>query len=167
MTKSRVARPEQVKFLGFEIRKGQDFLYKARPHKLSVKKLKEKVRRITMRRWSINMTTRLARLRYLFRGWFNYFKHNKMKRLVSEIDSYTRVRLSMCIWKQWKTVKNRQKALMKLGIPKRKAWEWANTRKGYARTANSFIMTRSVTNKILVKRGFLTMESLFQQAFIY
>ena len=120
-----------------------------------------------MMSWSINMTTRLDRLRYLFRGWFNYFKYNKMKSLASEIDRYTRVRLRMCIWKQWKFVKNRQKSMMKLGIPKRKAWEWANTRKGYARTANSFIMNRSVTNKILVKRGFLTMESLFQQTFIY
>ena len=52
---------------------------------------------------------------------------------------------------------------MQLGIDKRKAWEWANTRKGYARVALSFIMTRSVTNEVLKKKGYVTLESLHYQ----
>ena len=113
------------------------------------------------------MTVRLSKLKYLFRGWFNYFKNDKMKTFAKAIDRNTRFRLRMCIWKQWKTNKARQKALIKLGISKSKAWEWANTRKGYARVASSFIMTRTVTNSTLEKRGFLTMENLYLQAFIY
>lgn len=166
VTKSQVARPEQIKFLGFGFSKGYDYLYKARPHKISIAKFKAKVKRLTSRRWSVNMTVRLAKLRYLFRGWFNYFKNDKMKTFAKAIDRNTRFRLRMCIWKQWKTNKARQKALIKLGISKSKAWEWANTRKGYARVASSFIMTRTVTNATLEKRGFLSMENLFTQAFI-
>ena len=160
VTKSQVARPKEIKFLGFGFIKGYDYLYKARPHKTSIAKFKAKVKRLTSRRWGVSMNVRLSKLRYLFRGWYNYFKNDKMKSFAKAIDSNTRFRLRMCIWKQWKKVKTKQKALIKLGISKSKAWEWANTRKGYARVASSFIMQRSVTNAILKRKGFLTMESL-------
>ena len=44
---------------------------------------------------------------------------------------------------------------MKLGIVKHKAWEWANTRKGYWHTANSFILSRSVTSERLKHAGYI------------
>lgn len=166
ITKSRISKPENVKFLGFVFNRGYDYLFKAKPHQLSIQKLKDKIRRITSRRWSTDMDTRLLKLKQLFRGWFHYFKHKQIKTLLISMDRFTRVRLRMCIWKQWKKIKTRYKALIKLGIPSKKAWEWANTRKGYARVAMSFIMTRSVTNLVLEKRGFLTMESLYNQAFM-
>ena len=167
ITKSRVSKPEDVKYLGFGFKRGYDYLYKARPHKMSILKLKEKIRRITSRSWSISMDIRLLKLKQLFRGWFHYFKHEYMKSFSKSIDRFTRVRLRMCIWKQWKKISTKHKALMKLGISSNKAWEWANTRKGYARVANSYIMSRAVTNVVLEKRGFLPMETLYQQAFVY
>jgi hypothetical protein len=61
----------------------------------------------------------------------------------------------MIIWKQWKRIRTRGRNLMKLGIIKYKAWEWANTRKGYWHTANSFILTRSVTSDRLRQAGYI------------
>jgi len=61
----------------------------------------------------------------------------------------------MLIWKQWKRVRTRYKNLIKLGIPKGKAWEWANTRKAYWRVSNSFILSRSITNENLLKAGYI------------
>ena len=55
----------------------------------------------------------------------------------------------MIIWKQRKNVGTQFKALMKLGKNKNKAWEWANTRKSYMRTATSFILTTTITNERL------------------
>lgn len=46
----------------------------------------------------------------------------------------------------------RYRNLKMLGIPSRKAWEWANTRKGYWHIANSFILSRSLTNEYLTAR---------------
>jgi hypothetical protein len=43
---------------------------------------------------------------------------------------------------------------MRLGIPKDQAWQWANTRKGYWRTANSPILKNSLTNQYLESQGF-------------
>ncbi|MFD2511261.1 group II intron maturase-specific domain-containing protein [Halalkalibacter alkalisediminis] len=52
----------------------------------------------------------------VIRGWVNYFKVGYMKTVLKGIDSHTRVRLRTCIWKKWKTAKNRRKNLIKLGI---------------------------------------------------
>jgi hypothetical protein len=45
---------------------------------------------------------------------------------------------------------------MKLGINKYKAWEWANTRKGYWHIANSYILARTITNERLYQAGFVS-----------
>jgi hypothetical protein len=66
----------------------------------------------------------------------------------------------MIIWKQWKNVKTRFNELIKLGVNKYKAWEWANTRKSYARTAQSHILKTTLTNNVLIEKGFKTLESL-------
>lgn len=161
VTKSKVSKPQDIKYLGFGFYyDSKNYQYKAKPHIKSVQRLKMKIKEITSRSWSISMDTRLLKLRRLFTGWFHYFKVGILKSVIREIDGHTRFRLRMCIWKQWKRIKTRFKALVILGINKYKAWEWANTRKGYARVAKSFIMCRTVTNAVLKKRGFQSMEDL-------
>lgn len=164
ISKSKIRRPNDpgTKFLGFGFYKDlRAYLYKAKPHTQSIKRLKEKIKVITSRSNGWSFDRRLIQLRYLFRGWFNYFKVGSIKSIYERIDAYTRFRLRICIWKLWKKISTKFKSLVKLGISKGKAWEWANTRRGYARVAKSFIMTRSVTNSILEKRGFLPMETLY------
>lgn len=164
MTKSKVSRPEGIKFLGFGFYwSSTQYQYKAAPHKVSVQRLREKLKAITSRRWSVSMDVRLFKLKQLMRGWFNYFKNFLTKSRSIKIDSHIRFRLRMVIWKQWKRVSTRFNSLIKLGISRAKAWQWANTRKGYARVASSVIMCSSVTNKVLIKRGFLPLESLYNQ----
>lgn len=54
----------------------------------------------------------------------------------------------MCIWKHWKTPQNREKNLIKLGIPK-----WAARRtayaKGYARVCRGTDLSQAISNKRL------------------
>jgi RNA-directed DNA polymerase len=52
----------------------------------------------------------------------------------------------LCYWKQWKKISARKENLVRSGIPVSKAWEFANTRKNYWRTAHSPILSRSLTN---------------------
>ena len=54
----------------------------------------------------------------------------------------------------WKKIKTRQKNLMKCGIDKSKAWEWANTRKGYWRIAKSAILNRALNNDNLRRANY-------------
>ena len=161
MSKSKVARIDKIKYLGFGFYLEEGLhMYKAKPHQSSITKLKLKIKEITSRSNAMNMEERLQRLRWLFRGWYNYFKICKIKTICKRIDEHTRFRLRMCIWKQWKKISTKYKALKKLGIKAQKAWEWSNTRKGYARIASSYIMCRAVTNEKLKRKGFLSLESL-------
>ncbi|MFC5528767.1 group II intron maturase-specific domain-containing protein [Cohnella yongneupensis] len=63
------------------------------------------------------------------------------------MDKWIRGRLRMCLWKQWKKPKTKVKRLLSLGIPKVKAFEWGNTRKGYWRSAGSPILKRALNNQ--------------------
>ena len=42
-----------------------------------------------------------------------------------------------------------------------KAWEYANTRKGYWRISQSPVLTRTLTNKYLKEQGFITLTEKF------
>jgi group II intron reverse transcriptase/maturase len=162
-TKSKVSEPKDIKFLGFAFYWNKyQYQFKAKPHAKSVEKLKEKIKQMTSRSWGTSLDNRLRSLKYVMRGWFNYFKKYLTKTFCKrEIDPHTRYRLRMVIWKQWKKVSKRFSALQALGVNRAKAWEWANTRKKYARVAMSYIMTTTVTNERLAKRGFLSMETLY------
>ena len=92
--------------------------------------------------------------RYII-GWVNYFKHADMKKYLQKLDEWYRRRIRMVIWKQWKRIRTRGRNLIKLGIDKYKAWEYANTRKGYWRTANSPILAKSITNDRLTLSGYI------------
>jgi hypothetical protein len=61
----------------------------------------------------------------------------------------------MVIWKQWKRIRTRGRNLIRLGVEKHKAWEFANTRKGYWRTAMSPILGTTITNARLRQAGYI------------
>lgn len=160
--KSAVDSPIRRKFLGYSFfytKSGIDF----RVHKKSIDKLKDKIRKITNRNISMNFEYRVAKLLEVTRGWVIYFKMAKMKKLMEQLDQWIRRRLRACIWKTWKRIKTRAINLMKLGLPKSKSWEFANTRKGYWRISNSPILSRTITNERLINSGFVCMASLYQK----
>lgn len=143
--KSAVDRPNKRKFLGFSFYRTRG-KYEIRIHEKSMKRLKEKIKKITSRSYSISMEERIKRLNQITIGWVNYFSVAKAKSKMQSLDEWIRRRLRMCIWKQWKKPKTKVKNLIALGTPKQKAYEWGNTRKGYWRIANSPILSRSLTN---------------------
>lgn len=157
--KSKVTRPNDpnMKFLGFGFFKEyQTGLYKAKPHQKSVDNFKFKLKQLTKKNWGVGTKYQVERLNQLIRGWVNYFRIGYMKKLLSKIDSHTRVRLRMCIWKKWKTAKNRRKNLIKLGVDKFNAYKYSHTSKGAIRIAYSWILTTTITNKRLAKFGLIS-----------
>lgn len=153
MTKSKVSKPNDIKYLGFGFFMDKnDGLWKAKPHAKSVEKLKLKLKKLTSRRWSISLDERLEKIKKTIVGWTNYYKIGYWKDVARMVDAHVRFRLRMCIWKQWKKVNTKKKALISLGVPKREAWTLANCRKAYARCASSFL-NNVLTNKRLKERG--------------
>jgi len=153
MPLTAVDRPWKRKFLGFSFYRGKEGV-RIRVHKKSIERVKEKIRNITSRSNGMSMDVRLLKLRQLIKGWVNYFRIADMKSLAQSLDEWTRRRIRMCIWKQWKKVRTRFKNLMKLGLDRQEAWNFANTRKSYWRISNSHILTRTITNERLKKRGY-------------
>lgn len=82
---------------------------------------------------------------------------------MKSLDKWLRRRIRMCFWKQWKKISTKQRNLVKLGIEKYKAWEFANTRKGYWRTANSPILETSITNAKLKNSGLVSLTEIYSQ----
>lgn len=153
MTKSKVSKPNDIKYLGFGFFMDKnDGLWKAKPHAKSVEKLKLKLKKLTSRRWSISLDERLEKIKKTIVGWTNYYKIGYWKDVARMVDAHVRFRLRMCIWRQWKKVNTKKKALISLGVPKREAWMLANSRKAYARCASSFL-NNVLTNKRLKERG--------------
>lgn len=105
------------------------YQFKVKSHQMSIMRLKEKLKRLTLGSWGVSFDYRLMKLKQLIIGWGNYFKIGKMKKMCQKLDENIRFRLRMCIWKQWKKIKTKYKSLRKLCIDKHKAWEWANTRR--------------------------------------
>lgn len=159
MTKSKITKPNNpdMKFLGFGFYKDyQNGVFKAKPHKESVEHFKYKMKQLTRKNWSVDTKYQIERMNQLIRGWVNYFKIGYMKGLLSKIDSHTRVRLRMCIWKKWKTAKNRRKNLIKLGMSGYNAYRNSHSSKGAIRIAYSWVLTTTITNKRLAKFGLIS-----------
>jgi len=160
--KSAVDRPSKRKFLGFSfyISKGKARNYI--PQK-PIQRFKTKVKEITSRSNGKSMEMRKETLNYLITGWVNYFRIADMQKVAKELDGWIRRRIRMCYWKQWKKTRTKRDNLVKLGIEKRKAWEHANTRKGYWRTAGSYILSTSLTNEYLEEAGYLSLTKILSE----
>jgi RNA-directed DNA polymerase len=158
--KTQVARVKQVKYLGygFYIHKGEGRL---RIHPKSVQKFRDKIREITGRSNGMGTLARETRLNQVIRGWINYFKLADAKNLIRELDEWIRSRIRMVTWKRWKKVRTRFENLKRLGIKEEQAWMWANTRKGYWRTAHSPILSIALSNERLKRAGYLSLMECY------
>jgi RNA-directed DNA polymerase len=160
--KSQTVPISKVKFLGYSFykHKGEGRL---RIHPKSVSKMKAKIKELTSRSNGWGNARRKQALRQYITGWVNYFKLADMKSLLMKIDEWYRRRLRMVIWKQWKRIRTKLANLVRLGVKKSKAWEWANTRKSYWHTANSFILTTTITTDKLRQAGYVFLSDHYQK----
>lgn len=160
--KTIVAHIKDVKFLGYGFYFNKNGCG-IRIHKKSVGKMKAKIRELTLRSNGWGNERRKEALRHYITGWLNYFRLADMKHLLEKADEWYRRRLRSLIWKQWKRIRTKQRNLIKFGIPKQKAREFANIRKGYWRTANSPILSRSITNERLKQSGYIFFSDYYKQ----
>ena len=149
MTKTKVCKPNELKYLGFGFYKSNK--YEVIPHKESKAKFKRKLKGLTKRSESISLDKRFERLNWLIRGWVNYFKISKMKTFLTSIDEWLRTRIRMIIWKQWKKPKTQENNLIKCGYSRGEARGLANCRRGYMFIAHSKILQNAISKARLSK----------------
>jgi RNA-directed DNA polymerase len=157
--KSAVDRPWKRKFLGFSFSHNKE--PKVRIAKQSLQKAEAKIREITSRRKSMKREERVKEINQYLIGWCGYFSLVDTPSVFRELDSWIRRRLRMCLWKQWKKPKTKVKRLISLGMPKDKAFEWGNTRKGYWRIARSPILQRALDNQYWESNGLKSLSDRY------
>lgn len=163
-TKSKVAKPQGLKYLGFGFYfDSRAHQYKAKPHAKSVARFKKRMKELTRRSWGVSNSYKVEKLNQLIRGWIHYFKIGSMKTLCKQLDSNIRYRLRMCIWKYWKTPQNRAKNLIKLGINKYTAWKVAYTGNRIAYVCNKGAVNVAINNERLTRFGLVSMLDYYTE----
>ena len=151
--KSKVTRPTKTKYLGFSFWTTKGGKWKPKPHIKSYQKLKRKLKKLTDRSWSISLDNRIKQINYLIRGWVNYFRIANIRQVIIDIDKHLRTRIRVIIWKQWKKITKRYKALRQFGVSHEIAFACANTRKGYYQICKTTYIQFAINIERLRKRG--------------
>ena len=159
--KSKIGRPTDIKYLGFAFyNKFIEKKYIAKPHQKSIEKVIRKLKKLTTRKWGVSNAYKAKKVSELIRGWVNYFKIGAILKVTRKLDTITRYRFRMCIWKHWKTPRNRFRKLVKLGVGERNAARTAWTH-GYARVCRKETICFAMSNARLSKFGLLSAEEYF------
>lgn len=161
--KSIVSPAIRIKFLGFSFYRTKEGKAEIRIHEKTYESFKRKVKELTNRNKGISIREKLFRLNNYTRGWINYYRIGKCKRKLVKLDSWIRRRIRACLWKFWKKIKTKYRNLLKLGIKKDKAYQQANTRKGYWRISNSPMIKIALNNKYLEKLGYESISARYQR----
>lgn len=152
--KSKVARPNDIKYLGFGFyKKINQNKWRPKPHLKSIQKFEKKIKDITSRSNAMSINEKIIKLNQVIRGWINYFRIADMKTTMIRISEHLRHRLRMCIWKYWKKPMTKYRALRKLGISEYNAHMVANTRRGYYWVASTVVLHIAISNKRLKEKG--------------
>ena len=100
--KSSIRRAAQATLLGFGFfadgpRAGIRIPPKA------IARLKDQLRRLARRSWSVSMAYRIGGLNRLIIGWMAYFRLAQRVSVLGKLDGWPRRRLRQVRWKKWKT----------------------------------------------------------------
>ena len=125
---------------------------KVAPIKIVFFNIKLKLKKLTQRKWSIDLTRRIEQLNLSIRGWINYFSLGNMKSIVTSIDD----RLRVIVWKQWKKKSRRLWGLLKLGVPNWIADKVSGWGDHYQLVAQKSVLKRAISKQILIKRGLVS-----------
>lgn len=125
--KSKVARPEDVHFLGFNLRKHidspkVDILLSKRTRK----RIKDKIRELTPRNWGAPLASCMERISSYIKGWVGYFRIcslDEAKWFLRGWDRHIRRRIRAIIIHQRKKPRNLYRLLIGRGVKPRTAWK--------------------------------------------
>ena len=150
--KSKISRALKSTLLGFSFYKTKG-AWRIRIAAQSIERIKEKLKTKQPRNTAQQVETKMVQLNAVITGWVQYFQLADIKSTCKKLDELLRSRVRKLFWQKWQKTKPRMRNLVKLGLPKWRAYQWANTSKGACRTAHSPILLKSLNNEVLAKKG--------------
>ena len=158
--KTQVSQPQQSTLLGFSFFRNKD-KWEVRIAPKSLKRIKEQIRAKTKRNDPSNAKAKIKKLEALIEGWVNYFRIARAKKAMQRLDEWTRTRIRICLWKQWKLPKTRVRNLRNLGATAAKAYAWGNSSWGYCRMAHTRSLGSTMTNDYLQSLGYVGFSNYY------
>jgi RNA-directed DNA polymerase len=110
----------------------------------AIARLKDQLRMLTRRRWSVPVDYRIGRLNRLITGWVAYFRLAQRVSVLGKLDGWLRRRLRQIRWKEWKTTAAKRHNLRIRGISESGARKWAGVSRRYWKVAGSQILQVSL-----------------------
>ena len=156
--KSKVARPNQIKYLGFGFYM-KNKAWRPKPHIKSVQNFVRKLKQLTKRNQGMSMSTRTELLNPVIRGWINYFRIADMKSVVGYVAGHIRRRCREIIWKQWKNCRTRYSNLVKLGVHKTTARKNAWSSKSYWKMSKTPLFMKRLAISALNGKGLFKLKN--------
>ena len=129
----------------------------------AIQRLKDQLRMLTRRRWSVSMEYRIGRLNRLITGWMAYFRLAQRVSVLGKLDGWLRRRLRQVRWKEWKTAAAKRHNLRIRGISEGEARKWAGVSRRYWRVAGSQILQVSLPNSYWNHLGLKTLSQTWQR----
>lgn len=149
--KSSIGSPMELKFLGFKLVRKSDGSTGVMPHEKAIDRFKSRIRTITKRHRGVKVDTVITELRRYMRGWFAYFGVGPWIGFFDQLDGWVRRRVRAFLLCQWKTPKNIQKNLKRIGLVPKEGQSWQSVKavsykKHMWRPSKAPIVHRILTN---------------------
>jgi group II intron reverse transcriptase/maturase len=159
--KSKVERPQRVKFLGFSLykRKGE---VKIRVATKTKKRLRKKLSRMTRRTRSGKLENVIEEINRYTQGWIVYYRLADTPSVFADLDSWLRRRLRQLVWKRWKRGKTRYRELVKMGVPAERAALGATGTSPW-RMAATPVVHEALSNVYLRNSGLRSIEERYRE----
>jgi len=157
-SKSQVARPWNVKFLGYSMTKHREA--RLRPAPISVQRFKTKLRDRFRRGRGQSLNQVITEMAPVLRGWINYYQLSDVKGVFDDLDQWLRRRLRVIIWRQAKRARTRVRMLRRRGIGEMRAKLSAHNGRGPWWNAGASHMNQAFPKRYFQSAGLV---SLFQE----
>jgi len=129
----------------------------------AIARLKDQLRMLTRRRWSVSMDYRIGRLNRLITGWVACFRLAQRVSVLGKLDGWLRRRLRQIRWKEWKTTAAKRHNLRIRGISESEARKWAGVSRRYWKVAGSQILQVSLPSSYWDRLGLKTLSQTWQR----
>lgn len=153
--KSSVCDVDKAVLLGHTILKDGNLIIA----KENVKRFRNAVRKITKRNRGVSFEQVISELNPKLRGWFEYYKHTKSKRLFRDLDAWIRRKLRCYRIKQTKRVIGLVRFLKKQGVITYQSWIIALSGVGWWRKSAAPQIHQAMDNSWFMEQNLFSLSS--------
>ena len=146
--KSKVARPEEIHFLGFRLRKAPEGKVEVHISARTKERLDTRIRELTPRNWGHSLPACIAETNRYLQGWMGYFRicTEESVPLFHRFDAHIRRRLRAIIVRQKKRSRHLYRHLLRRDVSVGAAAQAAYCRRGVWFRSNTRGLTKAYPN---------------------